>query len=344
MTTKKALITGISGQDGSYLAEFLLDKNYEVHGIVRRKSVTEENDNRIRHLFYLNKNIHTHYGDMRDIESLRNIIIEIQPDEVYNLAAQSHVGISFKMPQYTLEVNGMGVYNLLTVLRYYCPTAKMYQASSSEMFGNEVDADGFQRETTPMKPVSPYGCSKVLAHNLCNHYRIAYDMFICCGILMNHTSNRRGANFVGKKMLKAAVEIYLGKKTDKLELGNLSPSRDFGHSKDYIRAMWMMLQQDQPDDYVIASGESHTIEEFCQKIFAKLGMNYKNHIISNTPKQMRPHELVFLKGDSHKARKILGWKPEYNFDTLVEDMLQEELLSHKWAGQWPWELQNVSTN
>ncbi len=325
---KTALITGIGGQDGSYLAELLLEKGYEVHGVVRRKSVVEENDTRIKYLFDKGLSIETHYGDMLDKFSLIKIIKEVQPDEIYNLAAQSHVGISFSLSELTLNINAVAVLNLLNIIKEYCPTTKLYQASSSEMFGNQIDEDGFQRLTTSMKPVSPYGCAKLMAHNLCNHYREAYGMFICCGILFNHESPRRGSNFVTQKIVKNVVLISLGIKKDKLSLGNLFPSRDWGHAKDYVRAMYLMLQQEKPDNYIVSSMESHTIEEFCDIVFTKLKMKYKDHIETDKS-QIRPHELVALKGDSKRTRTLLKWYPEYNFDELIQDMIDSELNKYK---------------
>ena len=325
---KRALITGINGQDGSYLAELLLEKGYAVHGIVRRKSVVEETSTRIQHLLDNPElPIYVHYADLLDKDSLKNVVCTVKPDEIYNLAAQSHVGISFSHAELTVNTNAMGVLFLLDIMKEYCPKAKFYQASSSELFGNEIDDDGHQRETTPMRPVSPYGCAKLFAHNICNHYRFAYDMFICCGILHNHESSRRGSNFVTQKIVKNAVQISLGIKKDKLKLGNLFPRRDWGHAKDYVKAMWLMLQQDEPDDYVVSSIESHTIEEFCQIVFTYLKMDYKKHIETD-PSLVRPHEVVDIKGDSTKAREVLGWTPEYDFNGLIEDMIEHELAKY----------------
>jgi GDPmannose 4,6-dehydratase len=316
---RKALITGISGQDGSYLAEFLLEKDYEVFGIVRRKSMVEENSTRIDHLKsggYVN----TEYGDLTDKTSLERIIKLIRPDEVYNLAAQSHVGISFKIPEYTLEVNANGFLKLLETIREYVPDCKVYQASSSEMFGNEIDIDGYQRETTQMKPVSPYGCSKVCAHNLAEHYKIAYNMFIVSGILFNHESPRRGGNFVTQKIVQAAWNIKKGK-SSQLKLGNINSSRDWGHAKDFVRAMWMMMQLAVPKNYVVASQESHTIGGFCNVVFDKLDLNYTNYVVIDE-QFIRPHELNYLRGDSQLIRKLLGWEPEYSFTELVDEMIE----------------------
>jgi len=316
---KKALITGINGQDGSYLAEYLLSMGYEVHGIVRRHSVAENQNYRLEKN-NLNSNIYTHYGDLNDYPSLVRAVSEILPDEIYNLGAMSHVRVSFDMPSYTIQTNSMGVLNMLEIYRTLCPTSKFYQASSSEMFGNSVDADGVQRLTTPMNPVSPYGCSKVLGYNLTRHYRHAYNLRACNGILFNHESPRRGSNFVTNKIIKGAVAIKKGIQ-NKLELGNMDSSRDWGHAKDYVRAMHMILNHDNPDDFIIATGETHTVRELCDVVFSKLGMNYKDFIVQN-PKYMRPEELKYLKGDSTKSREILGWTPEYTFETMIDEMIQ----------------------
>jgi len=316
---KKALITGINGQDGSYLAEYLLSMGYEVHGIVRRHSVAENQNYRLEKN-NLNSNIYTHYGDLNDYPSLVRVVSEILPDEIYNLGAMSHVRVSFDMPSYTIQTNSMGVLNMLEIYRTLCPTSKFYQASSSEMFGNSVDADGVQRLTTPMNPVSPYGCSKVLGYNLTRHYRHAYNLRACNGILFNHESPRRGSNFVTNKIIKGAVAIKKGIQ-NKLELGNMDSSRDWGHAKDYVRAMHMILNHDNPDDFIIATGETHTVRELCDVVFSKLGMNYKDFIVQN-PKYMRPEELKYLKGDSTKSREILGWTPEYTFETMIDEMIQ----------------------
>jgi len=315
---KKSVILGISGQDGSYLAEFLLDKGYKVVGIVRRSSVPENQSYRINHL-YSNPNLKLEYGDLTDLSSLVRIIQDFKPDEIYNLAAQSHVKISFDNPIYTCESNAIGTLNLLEAIRLVDPKIKMYQASSSEMFGNNVDADGYQRETTPMNPVSPYGCSKVFGYNLTRNYRNAYDMFISNGILFNHESIRRGTNFVTNKVCKMAVEIKKGK-IDKLPLGNLEASRDWGHSKDYVKVMWLMLQQDKPGDYVCSTGKSHTVRDLCEYVFNKLEMDYRDYVTVDE-KYMRPEELRDLKGDSTKLRTELGWESDYTFETMLDEMV-----------------------
>ena len=311
---KVALITGIAGQDGSYLSELLLSKGYEVHGIVRRNSVAENQDSRIRGL-----NVTTHYGDLLDSLSINRIVNEVQPDEVYNLAAQSHVRVSFDVPSFTIQTNALGVLNLLEACRTLKKKVKVYQASSSEMFGNSIDSDGFQRKTTPMNPTSPYGCAKVMAYNLTRHYRQAYDMHICNGILFNHESPRRGSNFVTNKIVKGAVEIKKGKR-DSLALGNLDASRDWGHSKDYVRAMHMILNHENAGDWTVATGESRTIRDMCKVTFDLLSMNYEDYVTVDS-KYFRPHELNFLKGDSTEIREVLGWKPEYTFESMVGEMV-----------------------
>lgn len=312
---KKALITGISGQDGSYLSEYLLSLGYEVHGILRRHSVAENQDARIQKL-----DVITHYGDLTDELSLIRILQEVQPDEIYNLAAMSHVRISTDMPSFTIKTNSLGVLNMLELARLICPQAKFYQASSSEMFGNSIDEDGCQRLTTPMKPVSPYGCSKVLAFNLVRHYRAAYNKHYTNGILFNHESPRRGSNFVTNKVVKTAVQIKKGLR-DKLELGNLDSSRDWGHSKDYVKAMYMIMQHQEPGDWVVATGDTRTVRDFCRYTFDKLGMNYEDYVVQN-PKFMRPEELRYLRGDSEPIRKILGWEPEYTFESMLDEMIE----------------------
>ena len=313
---KVALITGITGQDGSYLTELLLSKGYDVHGIVRRHSVAENQDARIRHL---HKDVTTHYGDLLDYPSLVRIVSQVKPDEIYNLAAMSHVRISFDMPSFTIQTNSLGVLNMLEACRTLCPDAKFYQASSSEMFGNSVDDDGVQRLTTPMNPVSPYGCAKVMGYNLVRHYRHAYGMHACNGILFNHESPRRGSNFVTNKVVKGAVAIKKGLQ-EKLELGNMDSYRDWGHSKDYVRAMHMIINHETPEEFIVATGETHSVRDLCQVVFSKLGMNYEDYVIQN-PIYMRPEELKYLKGDSSKSREILGWKPEYTFETMLEEMI-----------------------
>lgn len=316
MTKKRALITGISGQDGSYLSEYLNALGYDVYGIVRRHSVAENQNHRLYKHSIQTTNL---YGDLLDYPSLVRIFSEVKPDEIYNLAAMSHVRISFDMPSFTIQTNSMGVLNMLEVYRTLCPEAKFYQASSSEMYGNSVDDDGIQRLTTPMSPVSPYGCSKVMAYNLVRHYRHAYHLHACNGILFNHESPRRGANFVTNKVVKGAVSIKKGLQ-EKLELGNMDSKRDWGHSKDYVRAMHMILNHKTPEEFIVATGETHSVRDLCRIVFEKLDMNYEDYIVQN-PKYMRPEELRYLKGDSSKTRKILGWSPEYSFESMLDEMI-----------------------
>lgn len=311
---KKALITGVSGQDGSYLSELLLEKGYEVHGTIRRHSVAENQDTRI-----VNNNIKTYYADINDHLSIFEIIKNVKPDEIYNIAAMSHVRISFDVPVYTLQTNGLAVATLADFVLKNCPETKLYQASSSEMFGNSVDDDGFQRLSTPMRPTSPYGCAKVLAYNLIRHYRSAYKVFYCNGILFNHESPRRGSNFVTNKVVKTAVQIKLGLKKN-LELGNLDASRDWGHSKDYVKAMHLILQYKEPRDWVIATGESRTIRNLCEITFKMLGLNY-NDFVKINKKYFRPEELDFLKGEASESKKKLNWKPEYTFESMIDEMV-----------------------
>jgi GDPmannose 4,6-dehydratase len=252
--------------------------------------------------------------------SLIRILSKVQPDEVYNLAAQSHVRISFDQPIYTANVTGVGTLNLLEAIRMVSPQSKIYQASSSEMFGNSIDSDGYQRETTPMNPVSPYGCAKVFSYNICRNYRNSYDMKIWNGILFNHESPRRGTNFVTNKVVKAAVRIKLGLQ-DKLHIGNLTATRDWGHAKDYVYAMWLMLQSDKPDDYVCSTGVSHSVKDLCEYVFNYLQLNYLDYIVVDE-KHFRPEELEILKGDSSKLKKELDWNPIYTFETMLDEMLE----------------------
>ena len=317
MRTKKALITGITGQDGSYLSEHLLNLGYEVHGIMRRHSVAENQDAR---LTQLNGKIKAYYGDLLDYPSLFRIISHVMPDEIYNLGAMSHVRISFDMPSFTIQTNALGVLNMLEIYRTTCPDAKFYQASSSEMFGNSVDEDGVQRLTTPMNPVSPYGCAKVMGYNLVRHYRNAYGLHACNGILFNHESPRRGSNFVTNKVVKTAVEIKKGLK-EKLELGNMDSSRDWGHSKDYVRAMHLIINHHDPDEFIVATGKTHSVRQLCATVFGMLDLDYTNYVVQN-PKYMRPEELKYLKGDPSKIREILGWEPDYTFESMLQEMIE----------------------
>ena len=317
MDKKVALITGINGQDGSYLAELLLEKGYEVHGTLKRNSVSENQTTRLDNVF---DKLKLHYADLTDLSSLIRVISEIKPDEVYNLAAQSHVRISFDQPIYTSNVTGLGTLNVLEAVKLVNTEIKIYQASSSEMFGNSIDEDGYQRETTPMNPVSPYGCAKVFSYNICRNYRNAYNMKIWNGILFNHESPRRGTNFVTNKVVKAAVRISLGLQ-DKLHIGNLDATRDWGHAKDYVYAMWLMLQSDKPDDYVCSTGISHSVKDLCDYTFSSLGLDYKDYLVVDE-KHFRPEELENLKGDSTKLRKNLGWETEYTFESMIDEMIK----------------------
>jgi len=314
---KKALITGINGQDGSYLAEFLLDKGYQVFGTLKRNSVAENQTARLENVY---DKIKLFYADLTDLSSLISVIQQTQPDEIYNLAAQSHVRISFDQPIYTAQVTGIGTLNVLEAVRLIKPDAKIYQASSSEMFGNSIDSDGFQRETTAMYPVSPYGCAKVYSYNICRNYRNSYNMFISNGILFNHESPRRGTNFVTNKVVKEAVKIKLGL-SNKLALGNLDATRDWGHAKDYVQAMWMILQLESADDYVCSTGVSHTVKELCDYVFNKLELSYQDYVTMDE-KFLRPEELNDLKGDPTKLKQDTGWEPTYTFETMLDEMIE----------------------
>lgn len=314
----KAFILGSNGQDGSYLAEFLLEKGYEVYGMIRRSSV--HNTERIDHLIP-NPNFHIVYGDMTEGGRLMELVDDISPDEIYNLAAQSQVGISFEDPDYTVNVNATGVVRLLDAILHTKKNIKMYQASSSEMIGDTTIVP--QNESTPFNPRSPYACAKVYAYYQVKNYREAYNMFACNGILMNHESERRSEDFVTRKVTRAATRIKMGLQ-DKVLLGNLEAKRDWGHSKDYVRAMHMMLQHSIPDDYVIATGETHTVREFVEEAFNYLNLDYKDYVVID-PSLFRPTEVNILQGDSTKARKILGWTPEIGFKDLVHMMVDSDL-------------------
>lgn len=316
MNKKIALITGINGQDGSYLAEFLLNKGYEVHGTLKRNSVSENQTSRLDDIY---DQLKLHYADLTDLSSLISVIQKTKPNEIYNLAAQSHVRISFDQPIYTANVTGLGTLNMLEAIKLIDPTIKLYQASSSEMFGNNIDEDGYQRESTPMSPVSPYGCAKVFSYNICKNYRNSYNMFVSNGILFNHESPRRGTNFVTNKVCKEAVKIKLGL-SNQLKLGNLDATRDWGHAKDYVEAMWMILQQESPDDFVCSTGISHSVKELVEYVFSKLELDWKKYV-SVDEKFYRPEELNDLKGDSKKLRDITGWVPTYTFETMLDEMI-----------------------
>lgn len=316
---KKALITGINGQDGSYLAEFLFDKGYEVFGTVKRNSVAENQTSRLDGIYSkIGKNLI--YADLTDTSSLLHALRISDPDEVYNLAAQSHVRISFDQPIYTAQATGIGTLNLLEAVRLHNPKIKIYQASSSEMFGNSIDPDGYQRETTPMNPVSPYGCAKVFSYNICRNYRNSYGMFISNGILFNHESPRRGTNFVTNKVCKEAAKIKLGI-SDKLVLGNLKATRDWGHAKDYVEAMWLILQQETSDDFVCSTGISHSVEDLVKYVFGKLDLDWKKYTVTDD-KFLRPEELNDLKGDCTKLKSATGWTPSYTFESMLDEMIQ----------------------
>jgi GDPmannose 4,6-dehydratase len=321
---KKAIITGINGQDGSYLAELLIEKGYEVIGTLKRNSVAENQTFRLDNVF---GKIKLEYADLTDMASLVRIITKYMPDEIYNLAALSHVAISFDQPVYTAQATGIGTLNLLEAVRLIKPNIKIYQASSSEMFGNTIDSDGYQRETTQLNPVSPYGCAKVFSYNICRNYRNSYGMFISNGILFNPESPRRGTNFVTNKVVKEAVKIKLGL-SDNLKLGNLEATRDWGHAKDYVKAMWEILQQDYSDDYVCSTGISHSVKELCEYVFSSLNLDWKLYVVQDE-KYFRPEELNDLKGDSTKLKQLTGWEPTYTFETMLDEMIEYWLNYYK---------------
>jgi len=337
---KRALIIGVTGQDGSYLAEFLLGKGYEVHGMIRRSSsfntgrldkIYEDPHVQKRHLIL-------HFGDLSDSNSLNSIINKSHPNEIYNLGAQSHVSVSFDIPEYTADIDALGTLRLLNIIKEQNYPIKFYQAGSSEMYGKVLETP--QKETTPFNPQSPYACAKVFSHMICVNYRDSYNMFICNGILFNHESPRRGRTFVTKKIVEGLVDIKLGKK-EKIFLGNLDAKRDWGYAKDYVEAMWLMLQQDKPDDYVIATGETHSVREFVEYASSKLGYDivWKGKglkecgidrksgrvLVSIDEAYYRPSEVDFLLGDSTKAKKILKWNAKVKFKDLVDLMIKEEL-------------------
>jgi GDPmannose 4,6-dehydratase len=317
--SKTALIIGANGQDASYMAELLIEKDYKVHGTIRRNSVPESQTTRIEHL-RSNNLITLHYMDLTDPISVESIINELKPDEIYHLAAQSHVQISFELPKYTLDVNAGGTLAVLEAVRKFSPESKIYHAATSEMFGNSCDEDGYQREKTALLPVSPYGCSKLYAHSLCHNYRNAYNMFICSGILFNHESPRRGINFVTNKVVLEAVKIKLGL-SNELVLGNLNAKRDWGHAKDYVFGMWLMLQQNNPEDFVLATGESRSVLELVEYVFGKLDLNWQEYVKTDK-KFERAEELHYLRGDATKAKTILKWEPRYTFETMLDEMIE----------------------
>jgi GDPmannose 4,6-dehydratase len=319
---KKAFLTGITGQDGSYLAELLLNKGYEVHGLIRRSSTF--NTDRIDHLY---RDVHEpqtklflHYGDLSISGQLMDLLHSISPDEIYHLGAQSHVRVSFDMPEYTGDITGLGTLRILESIRKTGIKTKFYQASSSEMFGAALPP---QNEKTIFQPRSPYAAAKVYAYYIAQNYRAAYGIFAVNGILFNHESPRRGETFVTRKITRAATQIKLGLK-DKLYLGNLDAKRDWGFAGDFVEAMWLMLQQEKPDDFVIATGETHSVREFVEKVFSKLNLDY-NKYVAIDPRYLRPTEVDVLLGDATKARKALGWKPKVTFDKLIDMMITSDL-------------------
>ncbi|MBV8771605.1 MAG: GDP-mannose 4,6-dehydratase [Deltaproteobacteria bacterium] len=324
---KVGLLTGVTGQDGSYLAELLLNKGYQVHGIVRRSSSFATG--RIDHLRHGYRggqsSLQLHYGDLGDATGLRRIIEQVRPDEVYNLAAQSHVRISFDQPEYTADVVGLGALRLLEAIRdhnvRHKRSVRYYQAGSSEMFGKAAEVP--QRETTPFHPRSPYACAKCYAHWQTVNYREAYGLFATNGILFNHESPRRGENFVTRKITRSATRIKLGLQ-DKLSLGNLEARRDWGFAGDYVEAMWLMMQQPQPDDYIIATGEHHSVQEFLDIAFGRLGLDWRTYVEADE-RFLRPAEVDLLMGDASKSRRILGWQPKVNFSQLVGLMIDADL-------------------
>lgn len=338
---KKAFITGLTGQDGSYLAEFLLEKGYEVHGIVRRASVF--NTARIEHLM---KDIHTYHGDMIDSSNLNRLMEKIQPDEIYNLAAQSHVQVSFDVPEFTADVDGLGTLRLLDTIRELRSNTRFYQASTSELFGG-LPETAPQSEKTPFYPKSPYGAAKLYAYWITVNFREAYNLYACNGILFNHESPRRGETFVTKKITRAVARIAQGRQ-DKLSLGNLDAKRDWGYAKDYVEAMWLMLQQDKPDDFVIATGETHTVREFTELAFRHIGVDIawegdgveekaydrktNRLLVEVDPKYFRPTEVEFLWGDPSKAKEKLGWTNKTSFERLVEIMMDYDMKFDNYGG------------
>jgi GDPmannose 4,6-dehydratase len=315
---KTAFITGVTGQDGSYLAEFLLSKGYKVIGMKRRTSLISTD--RINHLIG-HKNFYLIYGNLNDSGCLHRLFLKYNPDELYNLAAQSHVRVSFEAPEEVTEFVAMGTLRIIEACRNVSPKTRIYQASSSEMFGDNPENP--QKETTRLMPASPYACAKVFAHNLCRNYRESYGMYISCGILFNHESPRRGETFVTRKITRAAARIKLGLQ-EKLYLGNLDAKRDWGFAGDYVKAMWLMLQQDVPDDYIVATGETHTVKEFLEEVFNIAGLSVEEHVEIDS-RLFRPHEVPLLLGDPTKAKEKLEWEPKIKFKELAKLMFDEDL-------------------
>jgi len=320
MPAKKALITGITGQDGSYLAELLIGKGYQVHGIVRRVAL-EHPESRMWRIRNILNHIHIHSASMESYASLFNIISDLKPDECYHLAAQSFVSYSFEDEFSTINTNLNGTHYVLSALKRQAPDCRFYFAGSSEMFGKVAETP--QTENTPFHPRSPYGISKMAGFELTRNYREAYDMFALSGILFNHESPRRGAEFVTRKITSAAAKIKLGLDSE-IRLGNLKAMRDWGHAKDFVRAMWLMLQQDSPNDYVIASGSVHSVEEFLEIAFAYVGLDFRQHLVIDE-KLYRPSEVKILQGDPSKARQRLGWEPEISFEEMIQEMVDSDL-------------------
>jgi GDPmannose 4,6-dehydratase len=316
MAQKKALITGITGQDGSYLSELLLDKNYEVHGVLRRSS--SFNTGRIDHIF---SRLNLHFGELTDGSSFGSLLSSVKPEEIYHLGAMSHVKVSFEIPEFTAQAGALGTLRLLEAVRAHCPEARVYNASSSEMFGKVAEVP--QKETTPFCPRSPYGCAKVFAHQICVNYREAYGLHISNGILFNHESPRRGETFVTRKITKAAARIHAGLQKELL-LGNLEAKRDWGYAKEYVEAMWLMLQQETPDDYVVATGETHTIKDFLDEAFGCLRLDWHEYV-GIDKNYYRPSEVDILQGDASKAYKVLGWKPKVKLQELVRSMVKADM-------------------
>lgn len=314
MKTRKALITGITGQDGSYLAELLLEKGYEVHGVIRRTTT------RLSNIDPIQSRLNLHHGDMSDGVGLAKIISEVAPDEFYNLAAQSQVRLSFDQPVYTAQIAALGSMRVLEILRKSCPDCRFYQASTSEMFGASPPP---QSETTAFMPRSPYAAAKLFAHHMVRNYREGYGMFACAGVLFNHESPRRGEEFVTRKITRAVAKIVAGKQ-ESLTLGNLEAKKDWGYAKEYVEAMWLMLQQDTPDDYVIATGETHSVREFLEHAFGHVGLDHRQHVRFDAA-LLRPTEVDALCGDPSKAARRLGWKPRTTCKGLIEIMLEHDL-------------------